>query len=315
MLHGIFYIAINMSAAASVAMAALFLARLVKPVPRRIIYPLWLIALFRMIIPFAPGTSWSLFNFTGGLVKRTVSIESLFGKGLFAPKNLMVINALGAASSYSPIEYKTESLRRIFEIGSQVWITVAAAAFLTVIALYAFTQKELKKAVRIRDGLYRCDMLLSPMLVGVLRPKVIIPQNLDPDSLEGQMALAHEAVHQRRLDNLWRVVAVFTCCLHWFNPLAWLSLKAFFADMELSCDEAAIKKLGEGKRKAYASALLRFAEGKRTLVSSAFGCSGVRVRIVNILNYKKLTILGSVASALFLLAIAAALATNPELGR
>ena len=92
-------------------------------------------------------------------------------------------------------------------------------------------------------------------------------------------------------------------------------LKAFFTDMELSCDEAVVRKgrYNAEERKAYASALLRFAEEKRFLISTAFGRSGVRVRIVNILNYKRLTVIGAVASAVFLLAVALVLITNPAL--
>ena len=83
--------------------------------------------------------------------------------------------------------------------------------------------------------------------------------------------------------------------------------------MELSCDEKVIRKMDVKERKSYAGALLKFAEGQRMLVAAAFGQSGVKVRIVNVLNYKKLTVFGIVASSLFLLIIAVALITNPQL--
>jgi beta-lactamase regulating signal transducer with metallopeptidase domain len=133
--------------------------------------------------------------------------------------------------------------------------------------------------------------------------------------MQGRMVLAHENVHRRRLDNLWRALAVAVACLHWFNPLVWVMLRAFFTDMELSCDEAVLKKggYGEGARKAYAHTLLAFSQEKRFLVSTAFGRSGVKVRVVNVLNYKRLTVIGAIASTLFLLALALALLTNPTL--
>jgi beta-lactamase regulating signal transducer with metallopeptidase domain len=127
------------------------------------------------------------------------------------------------------------------------------------------------------------------------------------------MILAHENTHRRRLDNLWRVLGICVTCLHWFNPFAWIMLKAFFTDMELSCDEAVIKKSGTEERKAYAGTLLKFSEDNRLLVSTAFGRSGVKVRIVNVLDYKRLSLIGALASALFLLVIAVVLITNPQL--
>lgn len=313
MLHTVFYVVLNMSIASCFIITVLLFIRLIKPLPKRTMYPLWSLVFLRLVMPFSFPTRWSLFNFTGGLVKRLVTIETVTKIEVPFFNNWMLMNSIGAAESYSPFEYKTESLRQIFTVGSLVWAVVAAAALLTAVILYALTRGELNKAVRIRDNLYRSDMLLSPVLIGVFRTKVILPSALDPDSLEGLMVLQHEDVHRRRLDNLWRVIAVSITCLHWFNPLAWVMLKAFFTDMELSCDESVIQKYGAAERRAYASALLRFAEDKRMLISSAFGRSGVKVRIVNILNYKKLTVIGAVASAAFLLAVAVVLTTNPQL--
>jgi beta-lactamase regulating signal transducer with metallopeptidase domain len=114
------------------------------------------------------------------------------------------------------------------------------------------------------------------------------------------------------MDNLWRVAAIVIVCFHWFNPFAWLLLKYFFQDMELSCDEKAIRNLKPAERKHYAEALLRFAGDKGFVVSTAFGKSNVKVRIVNVLNFKKLTTIGIVTSILFLLVISLLFITNPS---
>jgi len=225
------------------------------------------------------------------------------------------MNYVGAVEEYAPFafEYKTETLRQVFTTAAMIWAIVAMALLLTAIILYLLTHRELKKATHIQDNLYRSDMLLSPVLTGVFRPKIILPASLEVDSPECQMVLAHENVHKRRLDNLWRLFAIAITCTHWFNPLAWIMLKSFFTDMELSCDEVATRKYSQEERKTYAGVLLQFAEDKRLLVSTAFGRSGVKVRIVNVLNYRKLTLIGAVASLLFLLVVAMVFITNPQL--
>ena len=330
MLDTVFYLILNMSVASCFVIATLLLIRQIKPLPRRVVYPLWGLAFFRLVMPFTLPTSWSLFNYTGGLVKRLITVETVtMGtipvQELYNPNTvnsipvqesyeLYTMNFFGAAQQYAPIEYRTESLRQIFTLSSVIWAIVATAMLLTAFTLYMLTRKELKTAIRIKDNLYSSDMLLSPVLAGLFRPKIILPATLDPDSDECRMILAHENIHKRRLDNLWRLLGICIICLHWFNPLAWILLKAFFTDMEQSCDEAVIRKYSTDERKQYATTLLRYAEDKRLLVSTAFGSSGVKVRIVNILNYKKLTIIGAVISALFLLVIAIALITNPQLG-
>lgn len=318
MLNGIFYFILNMSLTSCFVIAALFILRLCKPLPRRFIYPLWALAFFRLIMPFSLTTGWSLFNFTGSLVKRLVTIDIITHGSVSIPSDrLAVMNMIGAAESYTPIEYKTESLRQIFAIGSVVWSIIAVAALLSACILYTLTLRELKNSVLIKDNIYCSDMLLSPLLMGVFRPKIIFPPGLDPDSPEGAMILAHENVHRRRLDNLWRTIAVGIVCLHWFNPLVWVMLKAYFNDMELSCDESVIGQSGycDHERKAYASTLLHFAEDKKFLISSAFGHSGVKVRIMNVLNYKRMTVIGAAASTVFLLVVTLVLITNPALRR
>ena len=318
MLDTVFYFMLNMSLASCFVIAALLLIRQIRPLPRRIVYPLWGLAFFRLVMPFALPTKWSLFNFTGGLVKRLITVETIMhgaapvseGSG---QDGMWAMNMIGAAEQYAPFEYKTESLRQVFQTVSVVWFAIAAAAIIIAVILYTLTRKDLAGAVLIKENLYRSDMLLSPMLTGFFRPKIILPDSLDPDSAEGLMVLAHENVHKRRLDNLWKLLAICITCIHWFNPFAWIMLKSFFADMELSCDEAVIRKYNAKQRKDYAESLLRFAEDKRLLVSTAFGQSGVKQRIVNVLNFKKLTLAGAVVSSLFLLAMALILITNPQM--
>jgi len=313
MLDTVFYFILNMSIASCFVIAVLLIIRQVRVLPGRVAYPLWVLAFFRLIMPFTFSTSWSLFNFTGGLVKKLITVETLTYGTVPESGSLWAMNTIGAAGQYAPIVYKTESLRQIFTIASVIWVIIAAAAVIATVILYSLTQKELNKAGHIRDNLYSSDMLLSPVLIGLIRPRLILPASLDPNSAEGRMVQAHENIHKRRLDNLWRMTAIFITCLHWFNPLAWIMLKSFFSDMELSCDEAVIRNFSPDERRTYAKTLLSFSDDKRLLITTAFGQSGVKVRIVNVLNYKKLTLIGAAASALFLLVVAAVLITNPQL--
>ncbi|MCL1983076.1 MAG: peptidase M56 BlaR1 [Clostridiales bacterium] len=313
MLGTVFYFILNMSIASCIVIAALLLVRQIRPLPRRFVYPLWSLAFFRLLVPFSLSTEWSLFNFTGNLVKRLIAVEPE-GIPLAESIRLSTMNSIGTAEQIFPVEYKTEPLRQIFTAASAVWAIIAAAALLSAVILYALTRRELDKAVCVKDNVYRSEMLLSPVLSGLLRPKIILPDSLDPGSPEYQMILAHEKTHIRRLDNLWRLIGIGATCLHWFNPLAWVMLKSFFTDMELSCDESVVKKYDAEDRKAYASALLRFAEDKRVLVSAAFGQGRIKVRIVNVLDYRRLTLAGAVASSLFLVVVAVVLVTNPQFG-
>ncbi len=310
----VFYILLNMSVSASLIIAALLLIRKIRRLPRRMVYALWGVALLRLSLPVSPGSPLSLFHYASGLVKRLVPAQNLVPDAASAPwaQGFTMMNALGLAESYAPVRLPDGAVSRVFTAGAWVWLAVAPALLLTVVILYRLTRAQLKTAVRLRGSLYTSDALLSPMLLGLFRPKILLPAGLDADSAEGRLVIAHETVHRRRLDNVWRLAAVVIACVHWFNPLVWLMLKCFLTDMELSCDEAVVRRLGDEERRAYTSALLRFAEDRRFVLSAAFGRSGVKTRIVHVLRYKRLTLTGAAASAVFLLALAAALLTNPS---
>ncbi|MCL2343108.1 MAG: M56 family metallopeptidase, partial [Firmicutes bacterium] len=66
--------------------------------------------------------------------------------------------------------------------------------------------------------LYRNPLAATPMLVGLLRPAILLP---DRDYTEAQLraVLCHELCHLRRKDVLIRWISVFAVAVHWFNPL------------------------------------------------------------------------------------------------
>ena len=108
---------------------------------------------------------------------------------------------------------------------------------------------------------------------------------------------------------MWRIIAFVIVAVHWFNPFCWLFLKGFLADIELSCDERVIVKIGDARAKDYASSLLESRQGT-TIVASGFGGAKIRTRIENILSFKKLTWFSSTVFVVLLGVIFYVLLTN-----
>jgi len=242
-------------------------------------------------------------------------LDSIAVKTVPIPKerlvpNLLYSNYIGAADSYFPITYKTNILEGVFKVASVVWLIIAVSAILTSITLYVITKSEIKDAQHLKDNIYVSDKLLSPAVFGIFRPKIILPGYLKDENME--YILMHERTHIGRLDNLWRVVAIITCCIHWFNPFVWLFLKRFFEDMELSCDEKVLRKYHPDRKTDYARALIE-CESKKTVFASAFGGAKTRVRIENILSYKKLSIFSTICLTALIAAIAVTLLTNASI--
>lgn len=300
MLSEIFYWILNMSILGSAAGLVVLVLRKIKALPRFAVYVLWVLPLIRLWLPFGVATKYSLLNLVSRFTTKTVVIwEEL--------PQLTATNSIMGAKSYFPIEYKTDLLENVFSAASIVWLIVCCTAILTSVLLYFFTKTELKSAELIRGNIYKSDRITVPAVYGIIHPKVIIPASIVDGDI-GNIIL-HEQAHIERRDNLFRVVAVITACVYWFNLLSWIFLKYFFADMELACDAKVLKNLNEVQTKDYARTILTFASGK-AFFASAFGGAKTKVRIENILSYKKLTALSSICLAALVIVIAVIIATN-----
>lgn len=116
-------------------------------------------------------------------------------------------------------------------------------------------------------------------------------------------------MHIRRADNLWRTLAFLIVASHWFNPLCWLFLKLFLTDLELSCDECVLERLGDNHAKEYALSLLESRQGT-TVFCSTFGGAKIRTRIENILSFRKMTWLSLAVFTVLIVMISHVLLTN-----
>lgn len=300
MLSNIFYWVFNMSISAAIAGGIILLLAKIKRIPRGIICALMAIPFLRMWLPFGMGSEYSLMSLISKFTTKTVIVYE-------GPIPFSITNFTMAANAYFPIVYKTSGLESVFHIAAILWIVIAAALLITMYMIYTVTKGELKDARHLRDNIYLSDKITSPAVYGIFREKIILPREYEADALK--FILLHENAHIRRKDNLWRVLAIITVCIHWFNPMAWLFLKSLFTNSELACDEAVLKKCSESEKKAYATMLINCAESKNLYVS-AFGGAKLRVRIERIISYKKLSALSITAFAILAAAVAYTLLTN-----
>lgn len=148
--------------------------------------------------------------------------------------------------------------------------------------------KGMRICVRERIRMIEAEEIASPFTIGLLHPTICLPSGLS--SAQREMVIAHECTHIRRKDNVIKTVAYLARCMHWFNPLAWLAFRMFENDMEISCDETALRKLGYECRKDYAKTLLALSSRRSLsfgMYPVAFGEKNTEARIRNVLSLKK----------------------------
>src|SRR6056297_6188 len=148
---------------------------------------------------------------------------------------------------------------RIASIAVAAAWTAGALAWLLIFGMR-------QRALGQRIGVRRCSgricvsdaSRVGPMVVGVFRPRVILPADFRSRFRRHQrrLVLAHELTHIRRRDPLWNLVAATFQCLLWFNPLVHWAASRFRRDQELACD-AAVLESRSGAKREYAGALLQ----------------------------------------------------------
>lgn len=168
-----------------------------------------------------------------------------------------------------------------------VWAVGVAVLAVRGIVGYIKLKCHVALACKTSDGCYGGACVTAPFTLGILRPRVYLPDDLQGTAR--QAVLLHEQTHIRRRDPLTKPLFYAVACLHWFNPLAWLAFCAFERDMEAACDEAAVRGRPLPERNAYCESLLHFAVQGRSIPGSlAFGQGSVKERIVHLLHYRRL---------------------------
>lgn len=157
----------------------------------------------------------------------------------------------------------------------------------------------------------------GPALVGVIRPRVIVPSDFERrfDARQRRLMLAHEYTHLKRGDPAWNLAAAGLRCLFWFNPLVHLAAIRFRHDQELACD-ASVLAGRRGARRTYASALLAQRDDF-PVPAFGFGAHPLKERIRMLAKLKKHSPRrhragSSLAITLALAMAAIAWAANPE---
>lgn len=123
--------------------------------------------------------------------------------------------------------------------------------------------------------------------MGLFRPKIYLPSTLT--ETERGYILRHEQYHLRHRDHVVKLLSFLALCVHWFNPLVWTAFILAGKDMEMRCDEAVVRELGEDIRADYSASLLSLATGRRIVAGMplAFGEGDTGGRIRNLLNWKR----------------------------
>lgn len=309
---------LNMSIAAVILFGIVAVLRRVlgRVFPAVYQYLLWLPFLFRLLVPYSLPSVFSVFNLFHHKMERP-------GKALLSVVYLdvdLVPQPLVAASSPAGL---------LLRAGCVVWAVGAAALVLVFCAQYLRLAAVLRTARALptaalasclaQAGLRRPVPVVytravnSPMVFGLLRPRVLLPAELEKLEQQRRYILLHELVHVRRRDYAILQVCNLALALHWFNPVVWLARELMAQDIERACDEKVLALLSSTQQLDYAQTLVDWAGRRRFGLAAyaAFGERDVTVRVRRILAWKRLPRWAQALLAAAVAAVFLCTATNP----
>lgn len=279
--------------------------------PRWLICLLWAPAAVRLLCPVLPRSLFSLVPSTETLPAFYLTQQP---PALTAQAQLLpVTNPLLPQTRPIPLTVSVDRVQIWALWGTFLWLAgLAVFALYTAVSLWRL-HRRLRPALALGNGVWVCDDLSAPFLWGLLRPRIYLPSGLD--AAQTACVLAHERAHLRRGDPLWKAVGFLALAVHWFNPLVWAAYRCFCADLELACDERALRGMDRAAAARYARALLDCSLGRRTFLLHplAFGETDVKRRIRRLLQGKQPARWAALTAAAAIVLLAAGFLADPVL--
>lgn len=286
------------SAMSSVMILFILLAKLLlkdklKP---RWSYLLWTLLVLRLMLPWTPESSFSVFNILPvekhettnertPIYEQIGSIKSdTFGLNTDQITSMQPNNSAQYNESENVLhENKSkENPIPIIQILSLVWlIGVVSMLGFIIVSNVRFATK-LKREPSIQDQtiqtlfeqckdemqikrsitLIESSHVSSPTLFGVIRPKILLQKSVMNALNLSQLryVFLHEMSHIKRNDIAMNWLLNILLTLHWFNPLLWYAYRKMRDDQEIACDSLALTRVNPEETKEYALTIIRLLE-------------------------------------------------------
>ncbi len=276
---------LSLSLSGSLLMLALLFATMLlrRRISRQWQYYIWIAVLLRLLLPFTSGIN--LIGYAFERIAPTVAVEQVQSDAPMQsqPLSIQEPSQRDTAEPSTPVD-TTAPVAPMFSMPDLpvatyafvVWLTVALAMMVRKITLYQgfvryvkagwepvsdidtlnrFGHIQEQAGVRRMVELCTSRLISTPILIGFLRPCIVLPE-VNPAESDFRFTVLHELTHYKRGDMFYKWLVQLTICLHWFNPLIYLMGRAIDRACELSCDEAVICALDHQGKQAYGDTLL-----------------------------------------------------------
>ncbi|MDC2942462.1 transcriptional regulator [Bacillus cereus] len=260
--------------------------------PPRWQYLLWIILIVRLLLPWSPGSSYSIYSilsYSNGTpvtshqdsTDRRIQGSTTIG----GTKTYTYGSAQTAEKSKKQThnnEKKNDETVSFYTIVLYIWLAVVIIlSFATIIMnkrLLFYIKKQpvitderiskifesCKKSMSVKRDipLLLAGKIASPTVFGFLRPRVLLSRAhmkvLDEQQL--RYIFHHELAHIKRRDVGVNWLMHGLLILNWFNPILWYAYSCMREDQELACDAFALTYIDSEEKLAYGHTIITLLE-------------------------------------------------------
>lgn len=319
---------LNISITAGWIVLVVVLLRFVlKKAPKWIRVVLWGLVALRLLVPVSIESALSLVPSAETVRIEPVtapvftSVNEYNGVSYFYEnvRGEQIVLQSGFSALNSAVNPTIETVAKQFDtvailktVAGWVWLAGVCGMLLYALISFLRLRHRVRASVLLEKGVYVCDEISDPFILGLIVPKIYLPSGMDEQTRA--YVLSHERAHLKRFDYIWKPLGFLLLSIYWFNPLLWLAYILLCRDIELACDEKVVKELDDAGKAAYSEALVH-ASVSRRMVSAcplAFGETGVKGRVKSVLNYKKPAFWIILVAILACVAVAVCFLTMPK---
>ncbi|WP_256943773.1 M56 family metallopeptidase [Bacillus sp. K2I17] len=253
-------------------------------------YALWLILLVRLMLPWSPNSSFSMYTLLlqgyenlSNPLQENIKMQTIkeFNERKINSFNLKAENE-GEREIIFQDEGKSFGHLSIYELLMYVWLlgVLCLSSFIIIVnrrlqiylhkqpvitderVLHIFKNCKEQMSIKREISLLLAGKISSPALHGYVRPRILLCEKhvTQLDDKQLRFIFYHELAHFKRKDVGVNWLMYSLLILNWFNPVLWYAYYAMREDQEIACDALALTFIGKKEKLAYGHTIITLLE-------------------------------------------------------
>ncbi|MBQ8439337.1 MAG: transcriptional regulator, partial [Clostridia bacterium] len=231
-MEALFLKILNLSIIAGwITLAIVILRPLLKKAPKAITVALWALVAIRLLFPFSIESVISLIPSAETVPPEIIYAEEPTIHSGITTANTIINPVISENLAPTP-EASVNPMQILVSVASVVWVVGMIAMAIYAAISYLRIRLKVRASIPMGERIRICDEIPSPFILGILRPRIYLPSDLE----ESQKAhvIAHEEAHLRRKDHWWKPLGFALLTVYWFHPLLWVAYILLCRDIELA---------------------------------------------------------------------------------